>query len=82
MVDHVNKIVIKEIGKEFKTDSEIDDELRNVSKWLARQRDGKFNQSKRTKIKQERRTKTGGEKVELKSFGNFKNKVKEYTKFS
>lgn len=82
MVDHVNKIVIKEIGKEFKTDSEIDNELRNVSKWLARQRDGKFNQSKRTKIKQERRTKTGGEKVELKSFGNFKNKVKEYTNFS
>ena len=42
MVDHVNKIVLKEIGQGFKSDEQIDSELSNISKWISRQQSGEF----------------------------------------
>lgn len=49
---------------------------------MARQKEGEFELSKRRKIKQMRRKRTGGNKIELSNIDNFKNKVKEYTNFS
>lgn len=82
MVDHINKIIIKEIGQDFKDDGKINDELQNIAKWMTRQKEGEFKPSQKQKIKQMRRTKTGGKKIELGNIDNFKNKVKEYTNFS
>ena len=81
MVDHINKIVIKEIGQDFKDDSQIDTELKNVSKWVERQKNGEFNQSKRAAVKQYRKSKIGGANIEIGSMDNFKHRVKEYTDF-
>lgn len=81
MVDHVNKIVIKEIGQDFKDDNQIDEELKNISKWISRQNSGEFNQSTRAKIKQYRKSKIGGDKINIGSMDNFKKKVGTYTDF-
>lgn len=81
MVDHVNKIVIKEIGQGFKSDEQINAELENASKWIARQNAGEFKGSISSQRKQMRKQSTGGKKPSMNGFETFKNKVQNYTNF-
>jgi hypothetical protein len=80
-VDHINKIVIKEIGQDFKDDSQINNELQNISKWITRQNAGEFKGSISSQRKQMRKQSTGGKKPSMNGFETFKNKVQNYTNF-
>ena len=80
-VDHINKIIIKEVGQEFKDDDQINAELENIDKWVKRQLTGDVKSSPKSQKKQVRRKQTGGKYVSMKNFDNFKNRVIDYTNF-
>ena len=81
MVDHINKIVLKEIGQKFKNDEQIDSELTNVSKWISRQRDSEFKVSIASQRKKLRKQQTGGEYSNVTDIKSFKKKIGNYTNF-
>lgn len=81
MVDHVNKIILKEIGQEFKTDEQIDSELSNASRWVSRQSAGEFKGSISSQIKNARKQQTGGKFNHINGINDFKDKVRNYTNF-
>lgn len=80
-VDHINKIIIKEVGQDFKDDEQINSELENVEKWIERQEAGEFKGSLKSRRKHARRKQTGGKHISMKNFDNFKNRVIDYTNF-
>lgn len=81
MVDHVNKVIIKEVGKPYKSDEEIDKELQNTKKWLSFQQSDEFHPRKKFVKKSQRRKQTGGKTNTIDSINDFKNKIRSYTNF-
>lgn len=81
MVDHVNKVIIKEVGKPYKSDEEINKELQNAKKWLSFQQSDEFHPRKKFIKKSQRRKQTGGKTNTIDSIDDFKNKIQSYTNF-
>lgn len=82
MVDHVSKIVLKEIGQPFKSREEINQELQNTSKWIEKQQKGLVVRSRKQQQRDMRRARTGGQSNPIKSIDDFDKKVSEYTDLS
>lgn len=81
-VDHVLKVVLKEIGQPFKSREELDAELKNTFNRVQQQQDNpNQKRSFKSQRKLERRKKTEGQYKPINGIEDFDKKVSDYTNF-
>jgi hypothetical protein len=81
-VDHVLKVVLKEIGRPFKSREELDAELKNTFNRVQQQQNNpNQKRSFKSQRKLERRKKTEGQYNPINGIDEFDKKVSDYTNF-